>query len=80
MYKTKVVTQDVAYECCDLCGEELAGKSSTCYRTSEYIAHYECVDGLVEKNVLEAARQALAEKKAQVVQVQSYVGHVPEDN
>ena len=80
MYKTKVVTQDVAYECCDLCGEELVNKSSTYYRASEYTAHYECVDVLIEKNVLEVARQALAAKKAQAVQVQSYVGHIPEQH
>lgn len=69
MYKTKVVTQEVKYECCDMCGEDLCSEKKTYYRTSEYTEHvayalhYECVDSLIEKNVTKEARQA-AEKKA----------------
>jgi len=62
MYKTKVVTEEVKYECCDICGDEITRNSNT-YRTYCYIAHYSCVDALLEKNVTKEARQA-AEKKA----------------
>lgn len=62
MHKTKVVTQEVAYECCDLCGEEVS-RNEPKYLTPRYIAHFNCVDSLVDKNVTDEARQA-AEKKS----------------
>ena len=62
MFKTKVVTEEVTYECCDLCGEDVH-RNEPKYSTTRYLAHFNCVDSLVEKNVLKEARQS-AEKKA----------------